>query len=275
MKQPYEKLVKTYSNLRHRAFTSKREDFLKCCFHAHTKEGNPYSAEDLLDVAKKQGYDVVAITEHDEVHFTGSMRERAEYNGLVLLPGIEASVGDEGDHVLVVNTKNFPRGRMKSLEDLRIWLSHQDREKILVVAPHPFYPGKICVGDKLEENIDMFDAIEFSYFRSYIWRDNPNRRAIEIAKKYNKPMIGTGDVHRLWQLGTTYSLLRSERDADSIVAAVKESGFNGACVENHFENVCSLDSTIIVETRYLGLREIWDVLKMSFPTGKKDIYLAK
>ena len=36
-------------------------------------------------------------------------------------------------------------------------------------------------------------------------------------------MVGSGDVHRLWQMGTTYSLVDVEGNptADSICAAIK------------------------------------------------------
>jgi hypothetical protein len=34
-------------------------------------------------------------------------------------------------------------------------------------------------------------------------------------------MVGCGDIHRLRQLGTTFSLIDAERDADEICAAIR------------------------------------------------------
>ena len=49
---------------------------------------------------------------------------------------------------------------------------------------------------------------------------NFNRLAERWARRHGKPMVGNGDVHRLEQLGTTYSLVDAERTAASICAAV-------------------------------------------------------
>jgi hypothetical protein len=40
------------------------------------------------------------------------------------------------------------------------------------------------------------------------------------ACRHGKPMVGNGDVHRLEQLGTTYSLVDAEPDADAICGAI-------------------------------------------------------
>jgi len=49
---------------------------------------------------------------------------------------------------------------------------------------------------------------------------NFNRRAARWAAVHGKPLVGNCDVHRLEQLGTTWSLVDAEPDADSICAAI-------------------------------------------------------
>jgi hypothetical protein len=49
---------------------------------------------------------------------------------------------------------------------------------------------------------------------------NFNRLAERWAARRGKPMIGNGDIHRLRQLDTTYSLVDAPRDADAICAAI-------------------------------------------------------
>lgn len=250
-------------------FSGMRPGFLKCCFHAHTREENPYAPSELIEYAKLHGYDVLAVTEHDEIYFTDEMRREAEKHDLLLLPGIEASVG-EGAHVLLVNTTSFPSCRM-DMQDIRSWLyGEADREKVLVIAPHPFYPRKICLREQLIEYIDIFDAIEFSYFR-FRFLDGPNRKAVGVAKQYDKPVVGTGDVHRLWHLEPTYSMLRGAKEPDAVVQAVKRSGFNDCCIENNSNSHLPADKTIVVKTRYLGLGEFAKVLKMGLFEGDDPI----
>ena len=41
------------------------------------------------------------------------------------------------------------------------------------------------------------------------------------ARRHGKPMVGNGDVHRLEQLGTTYSLVDAEPEPDAICDAIR------------------------------------------------------
>jgi predicted metal-dependent phosphoesterase TrpH len=50
---------------------------------------------------------------------------------------------------------------------------------------------------------------------------NFNRRAVRWARAHGKPMVGNGDVHRLRQLGSTYSLVDAEPTSDAICAAIR------------------------------------------------------
>src|SRR3989338_1548009 len=189
--------------------------FLKCCFHSHTQEQNPYTPSELLAAAKADGYDVLAVTEHDQVYFPDSLRREADEMGILLLPGIEVSIGRQKKHVLLVNADRFPKCRM-DVNDLRgWWYGEADRQRTLMIAPHPFYPREFCLNGTLRTNIDLFDAVEFNYCRVPFF--DPNRRAVRIAKEFDKPVVGTGDVHKLWNLAPTYTLVRSAKEPDAIV----------------------------------------------------------
>lgn len=259
----HDRTVRAYDENKPREIsTESGTGFLKCCFHAHTQERNPYTPLDLLYVARKQGYDVLAVTEHDQVYFTDEMRKVADDIGITLLPGIETSIGPEKSHVIIVNTQRYP-DTVKDISDLRYWLENDvDRRQLLVVAPHPYYLVKSCLGDRLIDNIDLFDAVEFSYFRSPVWGDIPNRRAIDVAQRFDKPVLGVSDVHRLWHLETTYTMLRSDRTPESVINAVKSSRFDDCCIGNNSNGHHNTNGRIVIETRYLGLGEITDVVKM-------------
>jgi hypothetical protein len=47
-----------------------------------------------------------------------------------------------------------------------------------------------------------------------------NRLAKRWADRFGKPLVGNGDIHRLCQLGATYSLVDAKPDPDSICAAI-------------------------------------------------------
>ncbi|MEK6631541.1 MAG: PHP-associated domain-containing protein, partial [Acidobacteriota bacterium] len=66
----------------------------------------------------------------------------------------------------------------------------------------------------------LFDAVEFNYF--YTRRLNQfNLAAQRWAHHHGKPVVANTDVHRLEQLGPTYSLVDAEPHADAICSAIR------------------------------------------------------
>ena len=189
---------------------------LKVELHTHTADDPvdriPHTTLELIDHAASLGYDALAITLHERQlnvdHITGYAADR----GLVLIPGVERTV--EGRHVLLLN---FETGadEVRTFRDLARLKTEQPG---LVVAPHPFFPGSMCLGRELERHADLFDAVECNAM--YARGVDFNRRAQRWARRHGKPLVGNCDVHRLWQLGPTYSLVDAPRDADAICAAI-------------------------------------------------------
>lgn len=188
---------------------------LKVELHAHTLDDPldriPHSTFALIDRAAALGYDAIAITLHDRQLDIAPYAEYASARRLVLIPGIEREI--QGCHVLLLNFSNESE-QVRSFEDLA---QLRSRERGLVVAPHPFYPIR-GVGRNLTRHPALFDAVEYNamYTRSL----NFNRAAERWARRNGKPLVGNGDIHRLEQLGTTYSLVDADRDATSICAAI-------------------------------------------------------
>lgn len=75
---------------------------------------------------------------------------------------------------------------------------------------------------QLEENIGLFDAIEYSWFHSK--RINKaNEKAIQIGEKYNLPLIGTSDNHLLRFFDKTYSHIEAEKNIPSLFEAMRKN----------------------------------------------------
>lgn len=200
---------------------------LKVEFHSHTNylqkcEGK-MSPSELIDTVKAMGYDALAFTEHynqrsnwdvfrkDPLKTYYDFKDYAKEKGLLLIPGTEVML-KEGE-VLLINFTGNPKD-YRTLSDL-----DNIPRGTLVAAPHPFFMKTQCVGPVLEKNINKFDAIEYCFF--YTKFLNRNEPAVELAKKYNKPMIATSDVHRKYQLNRNYTLVDSEKRTDSIIRAVR------------------------------------------------------
>lgn len=190
---------------------------LKADFHIHTREDPHdfirYTARELIAEAARQGFDVLALTCHNKRIHTEELRKAAEDHGILLIPGVEAAV--EGRHTLLLDMP-YSRLRVRTFEHVRAL----KRDGGLVIAPHPFFPAPKCLGAKLRENVDLFDAIEFSHF--YTEAIDFNRKAVAYAQRMDIPLVGTSDCHRLWQLGTTYTLLEAEsRTVPGVFDAVR------------------------------------------------------
>jgi predicted metal-dependent phosphoesterase TrpH len=191
---------------------------IKVDLHTHTADDPvdtiPYSSTDLVDRAAALGYGALAITLHERELDSPALQAYAADRGVVLIAGIERTI--EGKHVLLIN---FSR-RAEDVCTFAALARLKTREQGLVIAPHPFYPHGSCLGDRLDRYADLFDAVEYNamFTRSL----NFNRRAEAWAAAHGKPMVGNGDVHRLRQLGTTWSIVDvpDAPDAGAVCAAI-------------------------------------------------------
>lgn len=190
---------------------------LKVDLHTHVagdpQDRIPYSARQLIDRAADLGYDVLAITLHDRQLDTSTLRPYADSRGIVLIPGIEKTI--EGCHVLLLN---FEAGETERVDSFAGLARLKARAEGLVVAPHPFFPGANSLFSRLERHAALFDAVECNaMFTASL---DFNRCAERWARERGTPMVGNGDVHRLAQLGTTWSLVDAAPDPRSICRAI-------------------------------------------------------
>lgn len=190
---------------------------LKVELHAHSSDDPldaiPHTTAQLIDRAADLGYQALAITLHDRQLDLRSHRSHAADRGLTLIPGIERTI--RGKHVLLLN---FRRGadEVTNFDELA---RLKAREPGLVIAPHPFFPSSSALRGLVNRYADLFDAVEYNaMFTEAI---NFNTAAERWARAHEKPIVGNGDIHRLRQLGTTYSLIAAEPDAGAICDAVR------------------------------------------------------
>lgn len=190
---------------------------LKVELHAHTADDPvdtiPHTTRALIDRAASLGYAALAITLHERQLDLAPHAVYAAERGLTLIPGVERTI--EGRHVLLVNFSRAAES-VRTFDDLgRL----RARERGLVIAPHPFFPARACLGRDLERHAALFDAVERNAM--VVRGVDFNARAEAWARRHGKPVVGNCDVHRLDQLGSTYSLVDASPDADGICDAIR------------------------------------------------------
>jgi predicted metal-dependent phosphoesterase TrpH len=189
---------------------------LKVDLHTHTADDPidriPYSTRDLIDRASALGYGALAVTLHDRQLDIRQFEAYAADRGIVLIPGIERTI--QGKHVVLLNFSRATE-EVTNFDDLRRLKS---REPGIVVAPHAFFPAPNCLRGLMDRHADLFDAVEYNaMFTASL---DFNQKAVRWAEKHGKPVVGNGDVHRLAQLGTTYSLIDAAPNATAICDAI-------------------------------------------------------
>jgi len=190
---------------------------LKTDFHLHTKEDpHDFIAHDaykLVDIMVARGYDAIGITNHDKITWSKRLRDYAAERGLIVYRSVERTV--EGKHVLLVNFD----GKLEDYKTLKD-IEKAKRPDNLVIAAHPYFPMPTASGKLLDENPEVFDAMEYCHY--YIRNVNFNRKAIVRSYQLNIPLVGNSDAHTLMQLGRTCSLVDApEKSPEAILDSIK------------------------------------------------------
>jgi len=241
---------------------------LKVDLHVHSSadpvDNLPLDMAATIELAAAHGYDAIALTHH-EAHITAdrAAAEASERTGVLVLPGIEASL-DDGAHVLVINS-----GR--EIEDVRSLaeLARFKREEHLVIPAHPYYPGFGLGHRKLERWAQTFDALELCHFWNR-WVGWPNRRAAEFCRAHDLPLVATGDVHLPGQIDRSYALVDASRDPRAIVDAVRAGRFESVTEPVSIVEMVTLLGTITLRNQIAGSR-FWSRLPRIF----RDVYVPR
>ncbi len=172
-----------------------------------------HSAEELIQSAADRGFQVLSITNHNQLRYDRELAEFAERLGVLLIPGVEATLC--GRHVLLYNFLNY-RPTWNSPEAVQ---SSKGPDQ-LVIAPHPFFPVAEALRELFYRWIHLFDAVELS---SLSMRGlDYNRRATREAKLHGLPLVGNSDTHFMYQLGRTYTMVHADPEIRSVLDAVRE-----------------------------------------------------
>jgi predicted metal-dependent phosphoesterase TrpH len=190
---------------------------LKVELHAHTDadpaDRIPHSTEQLIARAGRHGYGAIAVTLHNRWFDPEPYRALAETHGIVLLRGIERTI--HGRHVLLID---MPRDaeRVRTFDDVRALKGVHGG---LVVAPHAFYPIPSALRDRLDALVDVVDALEINSM--YVRGIDFNAGARRWATAHGTPLVGNTDLHRLEQLGMTWSEVDAAPEPAAICDAIR------------------------------------------------------
>ncbi|MCX7885703.1 MAG: PHP domain-containing protein [Verrucomicrobiae bacterium] len=192
---------------------------IKVDLHTHSGEdpedGLAYPASALVDRAVALGFGALSVTLHNAVLEDPRLFDYARQRGLLLVRGVEWQ-SPRGD-VLLYNVSQREFERLQTLDDLR-FLRRERGNGVLIVAAHPYFI-RHSLHRWTERYIEVFDAIEYSHMH-FPWL-NLNRKAVQVAARYGKPVVANSDAHNLWMFGQHYTLVDADATVESLFAGIR------------------------------------------------------
>jgi hypothetical protein len=185
--------------------------YLKGQLHIHTTYSDGrLTPQQAADLYTRQGYDFIAITDHDHL-LKPSYRQAVEEikTDLIVFFGIELTVGTKLGYVHV--------SRIEGDEEVLHTFNHPgDYGFTLKQTIH-------CIDDVAEQI--HIDAVEVTHHGFY----TPEYDIEEIAY----PKVASDDSHTKLGCGRAWIELESPRDRDSILQAIKLGDFMNGYARGH------------------------------------------
>jgi predicted metal-dependent phosphoesterase TrpH len=164
---------------------------MKIQIHAHTRRYSQCAAftpAQQVSAHIEAGYGVLYITEHDRVWNDWELEDlRQQYQNIAIMPGVELSMMDGAEHLLVLGGNDEEYLTMR--QDVAAVLDRARKRGHLTVLAHPY---RWATGAEMLDRGLLPDAIEYC---------TPNHdpagssKALETAQRLGLPLLNAGDVH--------------------------------------------------------------------------------
>lgn len=182
----------------------------KVDFHIHTYHS--YDSlnypESIIGKASKKGLDAIVVLDHQSVR-GGLETAKLNTGDILVIPAVEVAT-DIGDIVgLFVRDEISPREYHEVIKAIK-------NQGGLVMLPHPYH--KHHLQNDLYGLIDIIEAYNARTVPQF------NQKALELAQKYNLPVVAGSDAHFPWEIGNCVTVFA---DTPSSIEELKAIIVNG------------------------------------------------
>ena len=229
--------------------------------HMHTTESKGtrivtdsiITPKQAVDIAKKNGIDAIAITDHNTTKVYPKIKEYAEKNEILLIPGIEINTVD--GHLIGLNIDldiEKKVNRSMTVLEAKDLIKNCGGE---VYIPHTFDIRNAGIGVKIKEIdgiVEISNPLNIFKFK--------DKYADFVAKKLNRPKAVGADAHLPKMINMCLTVVDSEPNAESILNTIKKGNVK-------FKNCRHLT---LKEMKQLSLERVtnsYDFIKNKIKTG--------
>lgn len=203
---------------------------MKFDMHCHTKEGSPDGKIPLLEAVRllrEKGYHGMLITDHNSYkayRYYLKHREEPEFDGFVVLKGIEYDTIDAG-HILVV----MPTGVKLPILELRglpvgLLTDIVHHFGGILGPAHPCGEKYLSLMHTKRRKKSRELLAKFDFFETYNSCESPesNEAAKELAKRFDRPGTGGSDFHKRESTGLGYTEIDAVvKNEDDLIHAMR------------------------------------------------------
>lgn len=245
---------------------------MKIDTHTHTKEGSIDSIASInktIEILKEKEYDGMIVTDHNS--YEGYKKISNNVKDFVVIKGIEYDTKDAGHMIIILPTD----------KDVDIFtykgMGVKDTIKIVknlggIIGPaHPFDFSRLGMFNNIKwltnpEIIREFDFIEgFNSCGSVLG----NHQSKLLAKKFNKPMFGGSDSHKLISVGKAHTILPEKiNNEDELIELTKTLKYGDTNVNGDYYNGALHSKLGFVYKAALGTFCIFSLISGHFSAKK-------
>jgi len=190
---------------------------IKLDFHIHSHYSPDGNMKPILILEKSMsvGLDVIAVTDHNTTKGALEARNLSEQMDLDIIVIVGQEVKTLSGEIIVLNVEeDIPRNL--SLEDTINY-----GKGGFFIAPHPFDKFRQGIGEDLDLIKSKINAIEI--FNSRTLLSNHNKLAGSYARLNKLPGIAGSDSHFQEEIGSSYFMLKSKKNINSVLKGIKEN----------------------------------------------------
>lgn len=183
---------------------------MKFDLHIHSKYSYDsfLSPLDIIKIAKKKGLDGIAVTDHNTIKGGIETSKLNNKNNFIVIVGSEIRT-EYGDIIgLFLNEEIKSRIFMQVVEEIK-------DQGGFVILPHPFRLG-VDFPINLLKHIEIIEAFNARSPKSL------NVRALELAKRFKKPMVAGSDAHLSFELGRGRTIVFDNNIKEAFINGISE-----------------------------------------------------